>query len=68
MNTCPISGKRHAWTWIKNRANKSVTISSRGTRVHLSLKGLYRCECGEKKEGRPHNDGPDLGQLVGGVT
>lgn len=45
---CTI-GKRHKWTFVNNQTVTSGTL----TTIRLSLKGLYRCECGEKKFGEP---------------
>lgn len=40
-------GKRHSWTFVKN------VILKRGWPGHwqISQRGMYRCECGEKKYG-----------------
>jgi hypothetical protein len=47
MKPCTL-GKRHKWTHIKN-----VRFGSIGLRTaSFSLKGLYRCECGEEKTGK----------------
>ncbi len=60
---CDI-GPKHKWTWIKKVANQSITYSSRGTSMRMSLRGLYKCECGTRKYGQPNHDGPDLRELV----
>ncbi len=67
INTCTI-GPKHQWLWIKNITNKKVTYSARGTAVQLSLRGLYKCACGELKEGQQNHNGPDLRELEGGAA
>lgn len=59
-------GPKHKWTWLKNITNQSITYSSRGTSVRMSLRGLYKCECGLRKEGQANHSGPDLRELVDG--
>ncbi|WP_441280619.1 hypothetical protein [Tardiphaga sp. 862_B3_N1_1] len=64
MTTKPkpcTSGPKHQWAWLKN-----TTVTKGSMRqVHISLRGLYRCECGERKYGKPNHNGPDLRGLVG---
>lgn len=57
---CKI-GPRHKWTWLKNIASSQV--GGRGAYAYFTLRGIYRCECGAKKVGRPDNSGPDLRDL-----
>lgn len=55
------NGPRHTWSWVKNVANGQ--INGRGAR--FTLRGLYRCACGQQKAGAANNDGPDLRGLLG---
>lgn len=46
MKKCTL-GKRHKWNFVKN-----VTIERRSfTSIQISNRGLYKCECGERKYG-----------------
>lgn len=44
-------GPKHTWIWKRNVTLKRVNTTPRGTTVHLSRRGDYRCECGERKYG-----------------
>ncbi|WP_336939196.1 hypothetical protein [Acinetobacter modestus] len=48
MKKCTV-GSRHKWNYIKNVQTQSIN----GRSVRISLKGLYQCECGQKKYGVP---------------
>lgn len=45
-------GPRHKWDWVKDRTVKSGSFGMGGTTVHISRKGIYKCECGELKYGK----------------
>lgn len=46
MNPCSV-GKKHKWQFVKN-----VIHTTFGARTaSLSQRGIYRCECGERKSG-----------------
>jgi hypothetical protein len=62
------TGPKHKWTWVKNVTTSKGTFGSRGTMVHLSLRGLYKCECGATRNGNPNDNGHDLRQLEGGAA
>lgn len=53
MKPC-THGPRHKWTWLKNTT--SGQIGGRG--ASFSLRGIYRCACGERKAGVPIHDAP----------
>lgn len=61
-------GPKHKWQWVKNVTIRNVTISSRGTSVRISLRGLYQCECGADRIGKDNPNGTDLRQLEGGAA
>ena len=50
MKPCTL-GKRHKWEFVKSITSQKVHLSAKGTTVQLSMRGLYRCQCGEKKLG-----------------
>lgn len=53
---------RHIWFFVRNgTVRKSVGGFGSGS-VQLSLKGLYRCACGETKQGpyNPNAAGADI--------
>lgn len=52
MKPCTL-GKRHKWEFVKSVTSRKVRVSAQGTAVRLSLRGLYQCQCGEKKLGDP---------------
>lgn len=51
MKKCTLA-PRHQWTWTKNVTNGQVG----GRGINLSLRGIYRCKCGEQKVGTPNHD------------
>lgn len=56
IKPCTI-GPRHTWAWVKNFAASRMVSSNHG---RVTLKGLYKCQCGQRKEGKPKmNDGGD---------
>lgn len=40
-------GPRHRWIFIKNVVTKRQGLNT----VHLASRGIYKCECGERKYG-----------------
>jgi hypothetical protein len=46
MKPCTL-GKRHKWAFVNNVITQRLT----GCTVHLSKRGVYRCECGQRKDG-----------------
>lgn len=62
--TCPSTGGKHSWSFVKNVTVGSMTVTSRGTTGRFTLKGLYRCACGLKKHGRYDPNGSDLRGMV----
>ena len=64
MKPC-TQGPRHKWTWLKNTT--SSLIGGRG--ASFSLRGIYRCACGERKAGEPnHNEPSPLNDLVAALA
>lgn len=57
-------GPKHKWTWVRNFTQSSITYLSRGSSCRISLKGEYKCECGQTRVGQSNHNGPDLRQLV----
>lgn len=53
IKPCSLA-KRHSWEFVRNRITKYIN----GRTVHLSQRGVYRCECGAKKLGDPQLDAP----------
>lgn len=47
-------GPKHKWTWLKNTKTYKGSFTGGGHAVQISLKGIYKCECGEKKTGQPN--------------
>ena len=66
IKPCNI-GPRHKWAWVKNVSVGSLVHTSRGTHGQFTLKGLYKCQCGQKKHGQPNLNGGDL-RSVGGAA
>ncbi len=53
--TKPCSlGPRHKWQLIRNQ----IVQSGGPTTVRISKRGIYRCDCGETKQGEPGHDLP----------
>ena len=50
MKKCTL-GPRHKWAFVKNVQVRRETMSLTSHQVHLSQKGVYKCECGAKKHG-----------------
>lgn len=46
MTTPCTKGTRHKWHFVKNTTN-GMSVSRGG--IRLTLRGLYRCECGQTK-------------------
>lgn len=44
-------GVRHKWTWVKDVTLKSISMTERGTSAKFSRRGVFKCECGERKYG-----------------
>lgn len=40
---------RHSWTFVTNVKFTRTSSGPGGSRVSISLRGKYRCECGEVK-------------------
>ena len=53
-------GPKHKWAWKRNTSLSNMTIGPMGSTVRVSLRGLYLCECGERRLGQPSNAGADL--------
>lgn len=64
---CTI-GPKHKWQWVKNVTIKKGTFGPCGSTMQVSLRGLYKCECGADRIGKDNHSGPDLRQLVGGAA
>lgn len=47
-------GPKHKWVWLKNTRIGKGSFAGGGHTVQISLKGIYKCECGEKKIGQPN--------------
>lgn len=58
-------GEKHKWVWVKNGTRTTTTIAPRGTTMHVALKGLYKCACGERRLGTAKSEGADLRSLLG---
>lgn len=50
MKKC-THGKRHTWSFLRNVTEKRIYSSGS---IQLSLRGLYKCRCGEQKLGMAH--------------
>lgn len=46
MSEC-TRGKRHTWVFVKN----VTRVNNSGSRVTISSRGKYTCECGQEKLG-----------------
>lgn len=46
MKPCTL-GKRHKWRFSHNICKQR----GNGQIIHLSSRGIYRCDCGQRKEG-----------------
>lgn len=59
-------GARHKWQFVKNTTSTNVG----GRSIGFSLRGIYRCECGQKKLGdaehEAHNPLNDLVAAMAG--
>lgn len=58
------TGPRHTWAWVKNVANAQIG----GRSARFTLRGLYRCTCGQQKVGAANHNGPDLRGLLASST
>lgn len=50
-------GAKHKWTHVRDVTIRDIKMGPSGTRVKLSARGEYTCECGAKR----------LGQSKGGL-
>lgn len=66
-NSCNLNPK-HKWQWVKNVTIKNVTIRPHGSTMRISLRGLYKCECGAERIGKDNPNGNDLCQVEGGAA
>lgn len=64
IKSCASTGAKHSWSFVKNVSVGSMQITSRGSTGRFSLKGLYRCACGQTKYGRFDPNGSDLRGIV----
>ena len=48
MEPCTL-GKRHSWAFVGN----VIKRHQNGRTFHISERGKYRCECGQRKYGEP---------------
>lgn len=55
---CAVSGAKHKWTFVRNGTVRKTSGGFGGTSVQLSLRGLYRCECGMDRIGAARHDQP----------
>jgi hypothetical protein len=46
-------GPKHKWTHVRDVTFKSITQGPSGTRMTLSCRGGYKCECGATRYGQP---------------
>lgn len=52
---CTI-GPKHKWSWQRNVAVMKATYGPRGNSVQMSLRGLYKCQCGAHRVGKANHD------------
>lgn len=45
---CPLAAK-HSWAFVANVKFTRSSYGPSGSRVSISLRGKYRCKCGEVK-------------------
>lgn len=61
-------GARHKWQFVKNTTNAQAG----GRGIGFAVRGIYRCECGQKKLGEAsheaHNPLNDFVAAMAGVT
>lgn len=58
-------GARHKWQFVKNTTNAQAG----GRGISISLRGIYRCECGQKKLGEAgHEASNPLNDLVAALA
>jgi hypothetical protein len=50
---------------MRNTKQGSMTITARGSFGHLTLKGVYHCACGARRNGLPNSNGSDLRGALG---
>ncbi len=55
--TCTV-GEKHKWTFVKNGVRTTSTGGMGGGGMRISLRGLYRCECGATRVGQPNHNAP----------
>ena len=63
-SNCTTSGARHSWLFVRNVNVGAMRITSRGSTGRFSLKGLYRCACGQSKYGQYDPNGSDLRGVI----
>lgn len=44
-------GPRHKWEWVRDTTVKHVSLGTLGSRMSISRKGIYKCNCGGLKYG-----------------
>ena len=52
---CTLAPK-HAWQFVRNVTLKTARISTKGTSVKFSFRGLYKCACGEHRYGNQRDE------------
>lgn len=57
-------GSKHKWIWVRNITISTIKYTPRGTTGHHSLRGEYKCECGEIRIGQSNPNGEDLRSLL----
>jgi hypothetical protein len=62
------NGPKHKWQWVKNVTSATATINSHGTTMRMSLRGLYKCECGAERTGKDNPNANDLRHIEGGAA
>ena len=66
MKTSPCTnGPRHKWQLVKNVNVGNFKVTARGTLGSFSLRGLYKCQCGQRKHGLFGPNGSDLRNVTG---
>jgi len=61
---CTI-GPRHKWVWVKNVNVWRFKVTAFGKHGCFSLRGLYECQCGQRKHGLFDPNGTDLRNIAG---
>lgn len=57
-------GPKHKWEFVKNFSSTKSVFNGRGSFATMTLRGYYKCLCGQDRIGQANSNGPDLRELM----